>query len=105
MTSGFRAYSRRALESLALDRIRSQGYSFQIEMAYYVWRAGFPVSEIPITFTERVRGSSKMSKSIVREAMRLPWRLRFLELPALLGRAFGISRPPQMGGGKDAKES
>jgi hypothetical protein len=46
-----------------------------------------------------------MSKSIVREAMRLPWRLRFLELPALLGRAFGISRPPQMGGGKDAKES
>jgi dolichol-phosphate mannosyltransferase len=105
MTSGFRAYSRKALEALALDRIRSQGYAFQIEMAYCVWRAGFPVREIAITFTERVRGSSKMSKSIVREATRLPWRLRFLEILALLKRMFGISGPRQMTGGNDAKES
>lgn len=77
MTSGFRAFTRRALESIALDRIHSEGYAFQIEMAYHVTRAGLKVSEIPIVFTERARGTSKMSKKIVREAVRLPWKLRW----------------------------
>lgn len=76
MTSGFRAYTRRALEGIDLDKIYSEGYSFQIEMAYYVWCQGLNVQEIPIIFTERARGSSKMSKSIVREAVKLPWKLR-----------------------------
>lgn len=80
MTSGFRAYSRHALESMCLDSIFSQGYSFQIEMAYYVWTAGLRVEEIPIVFTERLEGSSKMSKKIVHEAIRLPWKLRFRSL-------------------------
>jgi dolichol-phosphate mannosyltransferase len=76
MTSGFRAFSRRALDLLDLDRIHSEGYAFQIEMAYYIWIAGLDVSEVPIVFTERLRGSSKMSKQIVREAIWLPWRIR-----------------------------
>ncbi|MCK4911588.1 MAG: polyprenol monophosphomannose synthase [Thermodesulfovibrionales bacterium] len=76
MTSGFRAYSRRALEAIELEKVRSEGYAFQIEMAYYVLCMGFKVVEVPIIFTERTRGSSKMSKSIVREAIPLPWKLR-----------------------------
>ncbi len=76
MTSGFRAYSRRALEGIELKQVRSEGYAFQIEMAYYVLRMGFKVLEVPIIFTERTRGSSKMSKSIVHEAIPLPWKLR-----------------------------
>jgi len=76
MTSGFRAYTRRALNGIDLEAIYSEGYSFQIEMAYYVWCQGLEVREIPIIFTERARGSSKMSKKIVREAVKLPWKLR-----------------------------
>ncbi len=77
MTSGFRAYSRRALEGMELEQVRSEGYAFQIEMAYYVLSMGLKVDEVPIIFTERTKGSSKMSKSIVREAIPLPWKLRF----------------------------
>lgn len=76
LTSGFRAYTRKALEGIDLESIYSEGYSFQIEMAYYVWCSGLRVEEIPIVFTERAQGSSKMSKSIVREAIKLPWKLR-----------------------------
>lgn len=76
MTSGFRAYSRRVIEAMELDEIGSEGYAFQIEMAYYVWFAGYKVQEIPIVFTERTRGVSKMDKRIVREAVPLPWKLR-----------------------------
>lgn len=76
MTSGFRAFSRMALEALDLDNIRSEGYAFQIEMAYRVLRKGMDVSEIKIVFTERVHGKSKMSHNIIREAMVLPWKLR-----------------------------
>ena len=80
MTSGFRAYSREALMLLDLDAIHSEGYAFQIEMAYYVWRSGLRVIEIPIVFTERLKGVSKMHGAIVSEAIRLPWRIRALEL-------------------------
>lgn len=80
LTSGFRSYSRRALESLNLSAIRSKGYSFQIEMAYLISTAGFSVSEIPIIFYERTSGASKLSKKIVLEAVFFPWRARFLRI-------------------------
>lgn len=69
MTGGFRCYRRRALESVTLDRIRSNGYSFQIEMAYRVHQAGLRVGEVPIIFPDRRVGASKMSKNIVFEAL------------------------------------
>jgi dolichol-phosphate mannosyltransferase len=68
-TSGFRAYRRAVLEKLALDEIASTGYCFQIDLAWRTLRAGFEVVEVPITFTEREIGESKMSGSIIREAM------------------------------------
>jgi dolichol-phosphate mannosyltransferase len=88
LTSGFRCYKRRVLEAINLDRIYSNGYAFQIEMAYLAIKAGFKVGEMPITFYERGRGSSKMSKKIVREAVILPWRLRMRETGDLLGKIF-----------------
>jgi dolichol-phosphate mannosyltransferase len=69
-TGGFRCYRRAVLEELPLDEISSQGYGFQIEMAWRTWLLGFKVSEIPIVFTERREGVSKMSRSIVAEALR-----------------------------------
>ena len=84
LTSGFRAFSAKALSGINLDAVHSQGYSFQIEMAYYVWKLGLPVEETPIIFTERAEGSSKMSKNIVREAVKLPWKLRWMELTGSL---------------------
>lgn len=71
-TGGFRAYRREVLEKLELAAIGSQGYCFQIDLAVRTWRAGFRVVEVPITFAERERGQSKMSSSIVREAL---WRV------------------------------
>ncbi|MEN3358263.1 MAG: dolichol-phosphate mannosyltransferase [Mycobacteriales bacterium] len=71
-TAGFRAYRRIVLETLKLDEIASQGYCFQIDLAWKTWREGFRVVEVPITFTERVLGSSKMSRTIVTEAL---WRV------------------------------
>ena len=76
MTSGFRAYSRRALESIRLKQVNSEGYAFQIEMAYYVWSTGLKIEELSIIFTERTSGASKMDKRIVHEAIPLPWKLR-----------------------------
>ena len=76
LTSGYRCFSRKALESIDLGRIHSNGYAFQIEMAYLVSQAGFRIGEIPIIFYERESGSSKMSKKIIREAVILPWKLR-----------------------------
>ena len=68
-TSGFRIYSADALRTVDLNRIRSEGYSFQIEMTRLMHRSGFGIVELPITFKERESGVSKMSKAIVREAM------------------------------------
>jgi dolichol-phosphate mannosyltransferase len=84
MTSGFRCYSRKALESIKLDGIHSKGYSFQIEMAYLVAAAGLRVSEMPIIFYERRSGSSKMSKQIFHEAVIMPWKLRLRRMAGLL---------------------
>ena len=68
-TSGFRIYRRAVLETLPLDEVRSEGYGFQIEMAWRAWLLGFRIAEIPIVFTERREGASKMSNRIVLEAM------------------------------------
>lgn len=76
VTAGFKCYHRRVLESLDLTRVRSNGYSFQIEMKYKAWRNGFRLIEVPIIFTERTEGQSKMSKKIVVEAMSKVWELR-----------------------------
>jgi dolichol-phosphate mannosyltransferase len=72
ITGGYRAFRRRVLEKLALDEVASQGYCFQVDLAWRTAQAGFRVVEVPITFTERVVGQSKMSGSIVREAL---WRV------------------------------
>ncbi len=79
-TGGFNCFRREVLEELALDRIQSNGYAFQIELKLRAWRKGFRIAEIPIVFTERETGESKMSKRIVREAVWKVWKLRFLEL-------------------------
>jgi len=80
ITGGFRAYSRNALQHLNLNMIQSEGYSFQIEMAYLTWHAGLAVQEISIIFTERAQGGSKMSGNIITEAVKLPWKLKGREL-------------------------
>ena len=69
ITAGFRAYRREVLEKLALDEIASHGYCFQIDLTWRTVEAGFEIVEVPITFTEREIGESKMSGSIVREAV------------------------------------
>jgi len=74
-TGGYKCFRRRALEAIQLDNVRSNGYSFQIEMTHRLWRQGFKVVEIPIVFTERVEGHSKMSRDIVREALLIVWWL------------------------------
>lgn len=88
LTSGFRCYKKEVLEAIDLDRIFSNGYAFQIEMAYLAIKAGFKVGEMPITFYERRYGSSKMSKKIVREAVILPWKLRIRGIGDFLGKIF-----------------
>lgn len=75
-TGGFRCYRRRVLEQLDLDAIRSNGYAFQIEMAYRTYRAGFRIVEVPIIFPDRRVGQSKMSRRIVIEALINVWKLR-----------------------------
>lgn len=75
-TGGFKCFRRKVLESINLDKIRSDGYSFQIEMNYRCNEMGFRIKEIPIIFIDRHSGASKMSKKIVREAVVVVWKLR-----------------------------
>jgi dolichol-phosphate mannosyltransferase len=79
-TGGFKAFRRAVLEAIDLDAIRSNGYAFQIEMSFRAWKRGFRIVEIPITFVDRTEGESKMSPRIVREAVWMVWRLRWLAL-------------------------
>jgi dolichol-phosphate mannosyltransferase len=74
-TGGYKCFRRHALEAIELDEIQSNGYSFQIEMTHKLWRQGMKIVEVPIIFTERFHGSSKMSKGIVREALWMVWKL------------------------------
>jgi len=79
-TSGFKCFKRKVLESINLDKIQSDGYSFQIEMSFKAWKKGFILGEIPIIFLDRSAGTSKMSKKIVREAIWMVWNLKFQSL-------------------------
>jgi len=76
-TGGYKCFRRRALESVNLDSVQSNGYSFQIEMTHKLWRQGFRIVEVPIIFTDRFQGRSKMSGKIIREALFMVWRLWF----------------------------
>jgi dolichol-phosphate mannosyltransferase len=79
-TGGFKCWRREALEGIDLDDIRSQGYSFQIEMTYRAWLKGFRITEIPIIFVDRTIGESKMTRSIMLEAAVMIPRLRIWKL-------------------------
>jgi dolichol-phosphate mannosyltransferase len=83
LTGGFKCYRRRVLETIDLDGVHSKGYAFQIETTYRALRAGFRVVEVPITFVDREDGVSKMSRTIVAEAI---WKVPTLRLAALAGR-------------------
>lgn len=83
-TGGFKCFRKEVLESIDLDRVKSNGYAFQIEMNFKAWKKGFRVKEIPIIFVDRIKGKSKMSKKIVREAVTMVWKLRFKSIFGLL---------------------
>jgi dolichol-phosphate mannosyltransferase len=83
LTSGYKAFTRAALEAIDLSSVRSEGYSFQIELTYRAIRRGFRVTEVPIVFVDRRAGQSKMSRRIFAEAVAMVWKLRF---DALRGR-------------------
>ena len=79
-TAGFVCYSRKVLETIDLDKIHMKGYGFQIEMKYNAWKLGFKIKEVPIIFTDRKEGKSKMSSSIFGEAFRGVIALRFRKI-------------------------
>ena len=79
-TGGFKCFRRRALESVRLDKVKSDGYAFQIEMTFKCWRKGMRVKEIPILFVDRSVGVSKMSGHVIWEAAGMVWWLRFVDL-------------------------
>src|SRR5579884_1469303 len=83
LTGGFKCIRREVLESIDLDAIASRGYAFQIELTYRALRKGFRITEVPIRFTDRTKGRSKMSRSIVAEAI---WKVPLLRAQALAGR-------------------
>jgi dolichol-phosphate mannosyltransferase len=85
-TSGFKCFRREVLEAIDLDGVKSDGYSFQIEMNYRCMEKGFRIGEVPIIFIDRHAGTSKMSKKIVREAVIMVWKLK---LGSLFGSFFG----------------
>jgi len=82
-TAGFKCFHRRVLEAIPLSEVKSNGYAFQIEMSFRAWRKGFRIAEVPIVFSDRVEGTSKMNQAIVREAVWMVWWLR---LAALFGK-------------------
>tara|TARA_B100000315_G_scaffold257604_1_gene306987 strand:+ start:20170 stop:20886 length:717 start_codon:yes stop_codon:yes gene_type:complete len=79
-TSGFKCWKKEVLESLDLDKVRSRGYSFQIEMNFRTWHKGYKIKEIPIIFIDRTIGESKMNRSIVFEAVFMVWRLKIWKI-------------------------
>jgi dolichol-phosphate mannosyltransferase len=85
-TAGFVCYTRKVLEAMNLDRIRFIGYAFQIEMKYTSWKLGFKIIEVPIIFTDRTEGTSKMSGSIFKEAIFGVISLRFRNIRKIHGK-------------------
>jgi dolichol-phosphate mannosyltransferase len=83
-TSGYKCFRRKVLESINLDHIKSNGYAFQIEMNFKAFKKGFRIGEIPIIFVDRIAGTSKMSKKIVREAVFMVWKLRISSVLGML---------------------
>lgn len=79
-TAGYKCFRSDVLRSINLNKVASSGYSFQLEMNFYVWRKGFRIKEIPIVFTDRKVGVSKMNTKIFKEALFMLWKLRFLSL-------------------------
>lgn len=79
-TSGFKCFRREVLEAIPLAQVRSNGYSFQIEMNFKAWKRGFRIKEIPIIFYDRTIGSSKMSRKIMFEAALMVWKLKLYSL-------------------------
>ena len=79
-TAGYKCFKRSLLEKLPLKKISSSGYSFQIEIHHFAWKNGYSIVEIPIVFTDRKIGTSKMSTNIILEALFLVWKLRFSAL-------------------------
>lgn len=110
-TGGYKCFRRRALESIDLNAITSNGYSFQIETTHKLWRQGMKIVEVPIIFTDRFQGASKMSKSIMFEAFFMVWRLlaqnKFRRRPTVPPAAppldpGGVSRVPDRPAGQSA---
>lgn len=93
-TGGFKCYRRTVLEAINLDKIVSNGYSFQVEMTHSAWMKGFRIVEIPIVFEDRRSGYSKMNKAIAKEAFWMVWRLAFRN---------GFRRSPPCVGGRDCR--
>ena len=83
-TSGFKCFSAEVLRALNLEKINSQGYSFQIEMNFRVWKKGFVIKEIPIVFVDRTVGKSKMTRQNIREAIGMVWWLKIKSVIGLL---------------------
>jgi dolichol-phosphate mannosyltransferase len=79
-TGGYKCFRRKVLEAINLDLVKSNGYSFQIEMTFKAYAKGFKIKEIPIVFVDRVKGKSKMSRKIVREAVFMVWKLRIQKI-------------------------
>lgn len=79
-TGGFKCFRRQVLSAINLDKIHSDGYAFQIEMNFKTWKNGFRIREIPIVFTDRIAGSSKMSRPIIWEAVWVVWKLKLLSI-------------------------
>lgn len=80
LTAGFKGYRRTTLEAIDLDRIKEEGYGFQIEIDFFIWRKGLKIVETPIVFTERVAGASKMSRRIIWSAFWLVLKLRLMRI-------------------------
>ncbi len=80
LTTGYKAFTRRVLEGIDLERVRSNGYSFQIELTYRALCKGFQIVEVPIVFVDRKLGSSKMSREIFAEAVLAVWQLKLASL-------------------------
>ena len=90
-TAGFRCYTRRALEAIDIERITSNGYAFQVEMVYRASQANLRIAEVPIVFTDRAHGQSKISRKVLLESMVVPWSLRF---GSRRTKEFGTHRTP-----------
>lgn len=84
-TGGFKCFRREVLQAIPLERVRSNGYAFQVEMSFRAWKRGFRLVELPIVFVDRLEGHSKMNQRIVREAVWMVWWLRFQSIFGRLG--------------------